>query len=296
MDITEVRVKLVEDRGERVRAFCSVTLDGDFVIRDLKIIEGGTGLFVAMPSRKLTDHCPSCRYKNHLRARFCNQCGAALNEERGSRDPEGRVKLHADIAHPINADFRSRLQEAAIQAYHEEVRRSGEPDYEPASEESFDEERSDFDNFIADLRGQFGSRPRREPQSAEPRSTASTDLPQPVSPDGGSRPRPRPRQRGPEDADSRRTVARSPGNASADEERPPEKKREFTTPGGGSGGAQPQHRGREVDRPQQPRAEPPQASPNRRSNPPSPMQPVPAHGAEVEPANEADEGFAAGIL
>ena len=75
MEITEVRIKLMEDAGERLQAFCSITFDDCFVIRDLKIIEGANGPFVAMPSRKLTSHCPQCGCKNHLRAHYCNQCG-----------------------------------------------------------------------------------------------------------------------------------------------------------------------------------------------------------------------------
>ena len=78
MEITEVRIKLMEDNSgsnERLQAFCSITFDDMFVIRDLKIIEGAKGFFVAMPSRKLTDRCPNCGTKNHLRSRFCNQCG-----------------------------------------------------------------------------------------------------------------------------------------------------------------------------------------------------------------------------
>ena len=67
MEITEVRVKLMEEPGERLQAFCSITLDDAFVVRDLKIIEGATGPFVAMPSRKLTAHCTQCGCKNHLR-------------------------------------------------------------------------------------------------------------------------------------------------------------------------------------------------------------------------------------
>ena len=78
MVITEVRIKLMEDNNERLLAFCSVTFDDAFVVRDLKIIEGAKGSFVAMPSRKLTDRCPQCGYKNHLRARFCNQCATVL--------------------------------------------------------------------------------------------------------------------------------------------------------------------------------------------------------------------------
>ena len=59
MEITEVRVKLMEEAGERLQAFCSITLDDAFVVRDLKIIEGATGPFVAMPSRKLRPTVPN---------------------------------------------------------------------------------------------------------------------------------------------------------------------------------------------------------------------------------------------
>ena len=87
MEITEVRIKLMEDNSgsnERLQAFCSITFDDMFVIRDLKIIEGAKGFFVAMPSRKLTDRCHNCGTKNHLRSRFCNQCGCRLDENRVS--------------------------------------------------------------------------------------------------------------------------------------------------------------------------------------------------------------------
>ncbi len=82
MEITEVRIKLMEEAGERLQAFCSITFDDCFVIRDLKIIDGSNGPFVAMPSRKLTSHCLQCGAKNHLRANYCNECGAKLNPNR----------------------------------------------------------------------------------------------------------------------------------------------------------------------------------------------------------------------
>ena len=79
MEITEVRVKLVANKDDRLKGFCSMTLDNEFVVRDVKVIEGISGLFVAMPSRKMSDHCEKCGGKNHLRARFCNNCGGALS-------------------------------------------------------------------------------------------------------------------------------------------------------------------------------------------------------------------------
>ncbi|MGD9721399.1 MAG: SpoVG family protein [Pirellulales bacterium] len=129
MEITEVRIKLMEDASERLQAFCSITFDNAFVIRDLKIIDGTNGPFVAMPSRKLTAHCPQCGCKNHLRAAHCNQCGARLNDERLIKDEDGRAKLYADIAHPINSACREMIQDRVIKEFRLEVDRSKLPGY-----------------------------------------------------------------------------------------------------------------------------------------------------------------------
>ncbi|MCR5164446.1 MAG: SpoVG family protein [Thermoguttaceae bacterium] len=129
MQITEVRIKLMEEPGERLKAFCSITFDDCFVIRDLKIIDGTSGYFVAMPSRKLTAHCPACRYKNPIRAGFCNQCGTKLPSQFPTRDEDGRAKLYADIAHPINSAAREMIQREVIAAYEEEKIRAQSPDY-----------------------------------------------------------------------------------------------------------------------------------------------------------------------
>ena len=129
MKITEVRIKLMEDSDDRLQGFCSITFDDCFVVRDLKIIEGSNGPFVAMPSRKLTAHCPECGCKNHLRASFCNQCGMRLKEDQAMRDHEGRAKLYADIAHPINSLCRELIQERVIEEYKSEQERAKEPGY-----------------------------------------------------------------------------------------------------------------------------------------------------------------------
>ncbi len=147
MEITEVRVKLMEDPDDRLRAFCSITFDNCFVVRDLKIIEGATGPFVAMPSRKLTFHCPKCGGKNHLRANYCNQCGHRMREH-PVRDQEGRVKLYADIAHPINSECREVIQNRVIQEFLAELERSGQPGYVSRYDDEYvedDFEASDFE-------------------------------------------------------------------------------------------------------------------------------------------------------
>jgi len=131
MEISEVRVKLINNKDDRLKAFCSMTIDNEFVIRDIKVIEGTNGYFVAMPSRKMSDHCEKCGSKNHLRARYCNNCGAALPEDRARKDLKGRMKLHADIAHPINAECRQKIQKVVTAAYEQELEQSKKPGYKP---------------------------------------------------------------------------------------------------------------------------------------------------------------------
>ncbi len=139
MEITEVRIKLMEEASERLQAFCSITFDNSFVIRDLKIIDGANGPFVAMPSRKLTAHCPQCGCKNHLRAAHCNQCGTRLADDRLIKDEDGRAKLYADIAHPINSSCREIIQERVIREFHVEMARSKLPGYK-STYDDYDQE------------------------------------------------------------------------------------------------------------------------------------------------------------
>lgn len=84
MNVTDVRVRKVKNEG-KMKAVVSVTFDDMFVIHDIKIIEGQNGLFVAMPSRKV-----------------------------GEAD-------YRDIAHPINSDARSLLQDVIFDAYEKHV-------------------------------------------------------------------------------------------------------------------------------------------------------------------------------
>jgi stage V sporulation protein G len=154
--ITEVRIKLMEDNheNERLQAFCSVTFDDAFVVRDLKIIEGTKGSFVAMPSRKLTDRCNHCGCKNHLRARFCNQCGGKLDEDRATRDSDGRVKLHADIAHPINSACREIIQSAVVKAFREEKERSKQPGYVCTYDDFDADYETSYTQIVGEMNGQ----------------------------------------------------------------------------------------------------------------------------------------------
>ena len=82
MNITDVRVRKIEKEG-KMRAIVSITIDGEFVVHDIKVIEGEKGLFIAMPSRM-------------------------------SADGEYR-----DIAHPINSETRDSLQKLILSKYQE---------------------------------------------------------------------------------------------------------------------------------------------------------------------------------
>ena len=88
MVITEIKVFPVNE--DRLKAYVSITIDNCFVVRDLKIIEGTTGLFVAMPSKKRKD---------------------------------GQFK---DIAHPLNQETRQMIEDKVFEAYENEVRAMGE--------------------------------------------------------------------------------------------------------------------------------------------------------------------------
>lgn len=139
MDITEVRIKLTEESEDRLRAFCSITFDDSFVIRDLKIIEGSNGSFVAMPSRKLTGHCHRCRYKNQIRANYCNHCGAKQKPViKNPGDSSG--KLYADVAHPINSECRELIQNAVLKEFEAELERYQEPGYRSRYDDEFSTE------------------------------------------------------------------------------------------------------------------------------------------------------------
>lgn len=135
VQVTEVRIKLMEGSEDRLRAFCSITLDHCFVVRDLKIIDGTNGPFVAMPSRKLSGHCYRCNYKNHLRAAYCNQCGAKLKVTVAADSPQ---KLYADVAHPVNSECRELISSAVLAEFENELARAAQPGYRSRYDDDFD--------------------------------------------------------------------------------------------------------------------------------------------------------------
>lgn len=124
MEITEVRIFLKDGNDRKLKAYATVTFDNAFVVRNIKVIEGQKGLFVAMPSRKLKESCPKCNFKNVVRSKFCNNCGASLPvaERRPIQADNGmqRESEHRDIAHPITLECREYLQKKVLEAYEAE--------------------------------------------------------------------------------------------------------------------------------------------------------------------------------
>jgi stage V sporulation protein G len=132
IEVTEVRVKLASEEDDKLLGYCSVTLNNAFVIKDLKIIQGDDQPFIAMPSRKITDKCGKCGYKNHLRAKFCNECGHKLPHNRADTDARGRAKLHFDLVHPIRSEVRDYVHKKILDAYAEAA--ANRHNHQPASD------------------------------------------------------------------------------------------------------------------------------------------------------------------
>lgn len=123
MKITEIRIFLKDGSvGDgKLKAFATITFDSMFVVRDLKIIEGKTGRFVAMPSVRMSMPCPKCHKKNSMHSKFCNECGMKLE----GASISGNIKFgkdtqregHRDIAHPITSKMRQYVQKEVLRAY-----------------------------------------------------------------------------------------------------------------------------------------------------------------------------------
>jgi stage V sporulation protein G len=89
MEVTEVRVFPVEE--ERLKAYVAITFDHCFVVRDLKVINGNNGLFVAMPSKKRKDG------------------------------------TYRDTAHPLNSETRQMIESVVLEEYNKEIQKTGNP-------------------------------------------------------------------------------------------------------------------------------------------------------------------------
>jgi len=123
MEITEVRIFQKEGANNKLKAYATITIDNAFVVRNIKIIEGKAGLFIAMPSRKIKEACPKCNHKNVVHSKFCNECGSQLPVSTQIAAPANeaehdlRQAEHKDIAHPITVQAREYIQKKILDAY-----------------------------------------------------------------------------------------------------------------------------------------------------------------------------------
>ena len=120
MEITEIRVFLKEGQDKKLKAYATVTFDNVFVVRNIKVIQGASGLFIAMPSRKLKTSCPKCNFKNEIGSKFCNQCAVELPARADDEEPHDAKSEHRDIAHPVTQKFREYLQTKILNAFEAE--------------------------------------------------------------------------------------------------------------------------------------------------------------------------------
>lgn len=138
MKITEVRLFPSESRDGKLKAFATMTFDDWFVVRNVKIIQGSSGLFVAMPSRKVMDPCPKCGFKNARGSKFCNQCGKEQPRKEAPQEDENGEKQsgHMDIAHPVTPECRIYIQKQILETYEREMGgKSPAKDVSPAGQE-----------------------------------------------------------------------------------------------------------------------------------------------------------------
>ena len=128
MKVTEVTINLIELRDDRdkLRAYVSFVLDGQFVVHDCKVVEASPGrLIVCMPNRKSTTKCMHCHIRYPVTDGYCGRCGSESVpfEERIQelRRPNGRLELHRDILHPLDIDFRVMIERAILDRYQEAI-------------------------------------------------------------------------------------------------------------------------------------------------------------------------------
>jgi stage V sporulation protein G len=116
--ITDVKISLNSEERGKLKAIATMTLDNVFVVRDLKIIDGKKGLFVAMPCAQLTERCQRCGRKNPIQSKYCTNCGENL-QSRNKTEFELRKEEYRDIAHPICKECREYIENTIVVAYKE---------------------------------------------------------------------------------------------------------------------------------------------------------------------------------
>lgn len=109
MTITDVRINPTPGSGSLLAIAC-ITLDAQFIIREVKIIDANGKILLGFPERKVVEKCPSCGRKNVLSAGFCNWCGAGLI-------PNLATAPTANVAHPMTPECREYMTRKVVAEY-----------------------------------------------------------------------------------------------------------------------------------------------------------------------------------
>jgi len=110
MQITSIKIFLRNSFNNKLKAFASVVFSDVFVVKNIKIIEGEQGLFVAMPSIENKGPCPKCNHKNIVHSKYCSDCGSELPFTSGKDDKR-------DLVYPVRQFFRKYLEVKILEAY-----------------------------------------------------------------------------------------------------------------------------------------------------------------------------------
>ena len=124
MNVTAVNVHL--ENHSTLRAYCEVELDGEFVLKQVKIVEKNGRFIVGMPSKQRSTPCTGCHTPSSILYEFCPACG----KSQGPQEPRiEQIRKHSNIAagdivsfysdlfHPINAECRGKIERAVLAAY-----------------------------------------------------------------------------------------------------------------------------------------------------------------------------------
>jgi stage V sporulation protein G len=149
MEITDIQINLAYFQKSKIRAFCSVFFDNEFVVHEVKIIEEPLSakaslrpdfrdrqtqaglsacsaqavrrLHISMPNKKITMHCVKCAEKNPINANFCSKCGVKLTWYGIAREKNTHSEIYTDIVQVISGKLTRLIRKKILTAYQDKL-------------------------------------------------------------------------------------------------------------------------------------------------------------------------------
>lgn len=124
MNVTAVNVHL--ENHTTLRAYCEVELDGEFVLKQVKVVEKNGRFIVGMPSKQRSTPCTKCHTPCSILYEFCPACSLSQGPQEPRIEqirkhsniaPGDIVSFYSDMFHPINSDCRRKIEDAVMAAY-----------------------------------------------------------------------------------------------------------------------------------------------------------------------------------